>query len=94
MNESTQSAVKINIEQELEKPLKSGDLVRAKEIVESIDTSSISNVKVILQCSAIYRGLGDQNQAVEFSAKAANLQPDNPTPGNYLFPGPPDSWSD
>jgi len=77
MNNTTQPAVNINTEQELEKHLTSGDLPRAREIIESIEPGAISDIKQLLQFSAVYRGLGDQPRAVEFSAMAANLHPDN-----------------
>ena len=64
-------------DRKLEQLLKSGDLDRAKRIVDSIDTGSLVKVKLLLQCGAVYRGLGDQKKAAECSARAANLQPDN-----------------
>lgn len=64
-------------EQQLKQLLESGDLDIAQRLVESLDISSLDNVKILQHSAMVYRRLNDLNQVAVFLSKANNLEPDN-----------------
>ena len=64
-------------EQQLNQLLESGDLDTAQRLVDSLDISSLDNVKILQLSAMVYRRLNDLDQVAAFLSKANNLEPDN-----------------
>lgn len=69
------------LEQELETQitelLNSSDFDAAREVVETLDISTLENMKILQLCGAVYRNTSEHNKALAFSSKVLKQDPKN-----------------
>jgi len=69
----------LNIEQQISQYLADENLVSAKNIVDTLDSNDITDIKTLMLCAMVYRGLNDYKKATEYLSIAAKIEPNNKT---------------